>query len=86
MQLTATNTEHREVFSLSPSLFRISLPFLNFLSFKRVWEQGLTIGREKADPPFSLRPAHTAYNMMCKGNLSPRLSATTECGLSSGSD
>lgn len=86
MQLTATNTEHREVFSLSPSLFPISLPFLNFLSFIRVWEQGLTMGREKADPPFSLRPADTAYNMTCKGNLSPRLSATIKCWLSSGSD
>lgn len=86
MQLIATNTEHREVLSLSPSLFPVSLPCLNFLSFKRVWEQGLTTSREEADLLFSLGQAHTAYNMTCKGNLSPRLSDTLDCWPCSVSD
>lgn len=46
MQLTATNKERREDLSAP-----FSFPCLSTLyNFKKVWEQGLTMGREEADP------------------------------------
>lgn len=51
-QLTATNTEHKR-FSLYPFLFSLSLPPF-WISFKRVWEWGLTMGRQEGEPPLLL--------------------------------
>lgn len=57
MQLTATNTEHKR-FSLCPLLFSLSLsPF--WISFKRFWKWGLTMGREEAEPPLLLWDRNT---------------------------
>lgn len=61
MQPTATNTEHRRVFPLSPSLF--SLPFSNLISFTGLREQELTTARKRASVPLALGQAHAAAGM-----------------------